>query len=70
MGLSDLWGGLSPGVEKLPQRSLCSEEIMSDMLLPLSLMLRSGGFLFDSPIGLSISRLSPRAPRFFLSPSG
>lgn len=38
------------------------------MLPPLSLMLRSGGFLFDSPIGLSISRLSPRAPRFFLSP--
>ena len=39
-----------------------------DMLPPLSLTLRSGGFLFDSPIGLSISRLSPRAPRFSEQP--
>ena len=45
-----------------------AERCIRDMLPPLSLMLRSGGFLFDSPIGLSISRLSPRAPRFFLSP--
>ena len=43
-------------------------ETICDMLPPLSLTLRSRGFLFDSPIGLSINRLSPRAPRFFLSP--
>ena len=43
-------------------------DYQGDILPPLSLTLRSGGFLFDSPIGLSISRLSPRAPRFFLSP--
>ena len=29
--------------------------------------LRSGGFLFDSPVGLSIRKLSPRVPRFILS---
>ena len=39
------------------------------MLPPLSLSLRSGGFLFDSLSRLSISRLSPRAPRFvFIQP--
>ena len=38
----------------------------SDILPPLSPKLRSGGFLFDSPYGLSISKLSPRAPRFIL----
>ena len=32
------------------------------------LRFRSGGFLFDSPYGLSIHKLSPRAPRFILSP--
>ena len=32
------------------------------------LRFRSGGFLFDSPYGLSIRKLSPRAPRFILSP--
>ena len=39
--------------------------LAGDILPPLSLSLRSGGFLFDSPDGLSISRLSPRVPRFF-----
>ena len=41
---------------------------LCDILPPLSLTLRSGGFLFDSPDGLSISRLAPRAPRFFSQP--
>ena len=35
-----------------------------DILPPLSLTLRSGGFLFDSPYGLRLYRLSPRVPRF------
>ena len=39
-----------------------------DILPPLSASLRSGGFLFDSPCGLSIHKLSPRAPRFILFP--
>ena len=39
-----------------------------DILPPLMLTHRSGGFLFDSPVGLSISRLSPRAPRFIFGP--
>ena len=40
----------------------------SDLLPPLSPSLRSGGFLFDSLYRLSISRLSPRAPRFIFLP--
>jgi len=59
--------------DRLREKGLKAElscSYSSDMLPPLSLTLRSGGFLFDSPIGLSISRLSPRAPRFFLSPQG
>ena len=55
MGLSDLWGSLSPGVEKLPQRSLCSEEIMIKNIAIVSL---SRGILgepfmqFEVEIGL------------------
>ena len=41
--------------------------LLRDILPPLSLSLRSGGFLFDSPDGLSISRLTPRVPRFFIA---
>ena len=42
------------------------EDRERDVLPPLTLSLRSGGFLFDRPDGLSIHRLSPRAPRFYL----
>ena len=38
----------------------------SDVLPPLSLSLRSGGFLFDTTFVVSISKLSPCIPRFFI----
>ena len=39
---------------------------ISDVLPPLSLSLRSGGFLFDTTFVVSISKLSPCIPRFFI----
>ena len=38
----------------------------SDVLPPLSLSLRRGGFLFDTTFVVSISKLSPCIPRFFI----
>ena len=38
---------------------------VGDLLPPLSLSARSGGFSFKAGIPASISELSPRAPRFF-----
>jgi len=37
-----------------------------DLLPPLSLSARSGGFSFKAGVPASISELSPRAPRFFI----
>ena len=73
----ELVQGFSAVIAKPLHRSIqrstrCKIELISfycsDILPPLLLTLRSGGFLFDSPIGLSISRLSPRAPRFSEQP--
>lgn len=46
--------------------SLAVDNIYCDVLPPLSLSLRSGGFLFDTTFVVSISKLSPCIPRFFI----
>jgi hypothetical protein len=47
----------------MPEKEVNYRFSTGDILPPLSLSLRSGGFLFDIPEGMSIRRLSPRVPR-------